>query len=528
MRPALHRYVTRQADVDASALALAMDGEQWTYGELERASNRLANLLKAEGCRPGDRVALFVAKSPLAIVAMLAALKADAVYVPIDVSSPTARVGRILGIAEPAFLVLDASGASLVEALGALGALDGIRIGAIGDPPVMSSRVPVVFSQSDWLACSDALPRTRRGGRDPAHLLFTSGSTGLPKGVAVTHASVDAFVAWALRYFGIGRSDRVSGHPPLFFDLSTFDIYGALAAGASLHLFPPPSNLLPTGVATFIRSEGLTQWFSVPSVLTYLVQHAVIEQDDFPTLRRLLWCGEAMPTPTLIALMERLPHVTFTNLYGPTEATIASSYHTVTTMPASPNEPIPIGVPCEGEELLVLDEGMQPVSPGAVGEIYIGGVGLSPGYWRDEERTAQAFRRHPFKAGPEARLYRTGDLGRTDGTGLLYCLGRTDSQIKSRGYRIELGEIEAALNALEAVDEAAVVAVESGGFEGQAICCAYVAAVDLPPTMLRSLLARDLPRYMLPMRFRRFGQLPTNANGKVDRPELRRRFQEET
>jgi acyl-coenzyme A synthetase/AMP-(fatty) acid ligase len=225
-----------------------------------------------------------------------------------------------------------------------------------------------------------------------------------------------------------------------------------------------------------------------------------------------------LPTPVLAHWMERLPHVRFTNLYGPTEATIASSFHDVGQRPADEHEPVPIGLPCGGEELLLLDE------DDGIGEIGIAGVGLSPGYWRDAEKTAAAFVADPRD--PERRVYRTGDLGRVDPGGLFHFLGRVDSQIKSRGYRIELGEVETAVNAVGEVRECAVVGVDTDGFEGTAICCAY-AAPGVEPPELRAALTDALPKYMLPSRWLTLEALPKNVNGKIDRRRLRELFDEQ-
>src|SRR5262249_5157198 len=236
-----------------------------------------------------------------------------------------------------------------------------------------------------------------------------------------------------------------------------------------------------------------------------------------------LWCGEVLPTATLRYWMERLPSVRFTNLYGPTEATIASSYYTVPSIPEE-NESIPIGCPCEGESLMVLDKALRAVPRGTIGELYIGGVGLSPGYWKDEPKTRTAFLQGPNGCG---RIYKTGDLAKIGPDGLIYYAGRTDTQIKSRGYRIELGEIEAALNRLEHLKESAVVAIPTNEFEGLLICCAFAPAEGARVSIISLLegLRTILPHYMLPGRWLSMDHLPKNANGKIDRPLLKELFQ---
>jgi amino acid adenylation domain-containing protein len=521
----LQDYLTRSAERDPTAGALVMGDERMSYGQLEADTNRWARLMQMYGCGEGARVCILASKTPRTVASLLAVLKAGGVYVPIDSASPAARVARIFGSAEPSLVLVDESAVPLVDGLIDAGALSRLitPIGSI-DGALTGDRFASQFSWSDAAAFSaDPLPNRCRAD-DLAHLLFTSGSTGTPKGVMITHANVLAFVEWAVKYFGTRPSDRVSGHPPLHFDLSTFDIFATLAAGAELHLVPGNLSVNPRALAAMIRDRELTQWFSVPSVLTYLAKFDVIAQDDFPALERLMWCGEVLPTPVLVHWMRRLPHVRFTNLYGPTEATIASSYYTVPNCPEDETAAIPIGTPCTGEDLLVLDQELKPAPPGEIGDLYISGVGLSPGYWRDAEKTEAAFINRPEVSG--GRIYRTGDLARCAEDGLVHFLGRADSQIKSRGYRIELGEIEAAVNAQPGVRECAVVGVDIGGFEGVTICCAFSVAdgVDLQPLALRTAVSELLPAYMLPTRWRELDALPKNVNGKIDRKELKSGF----
>jgi amino acid adenylation domain-containing protein len=523
----LQQGVTAQAQVLPEATALVFRGTRLTYGALEETTNRLANLLKDAGCRRGDRVGLLMPKMPTAIVAMLGVLKADAIYVPMDPASPAARQARVLEIADcRCILAAGPVGKGLREALAAATLRQQPIIGWL-DEDVPSEVDPApAFSMRDLGAFPATRPLSANGGDDVAHILFTSGSTGLPKGVMITHAAVAHLIQWARSYFGIAPTDRISQHPPLRFDVSTFDIFGTLWSGAELHLIPPELNLLPHKLAQFIRDARLTQWFSVPSVLNLLANFDVVRQDDFPTLRRVLFAGEVLPTPTLIHWMRRLPHASFTNMYGPTETTIVSSYYTVPRCPTDARDPIPMGTACAGEELLVLDEHLRPVVPGDMGDLYIRGVGLSPGYWGDPEKTHQAFLPCPGGAGPQDRIYKTGDIARHGADGLFYFAGRADTQIKSRGYRIELGEIEAALHALPGLQESAVVAIKSEGFEGWLICCAYVPAADhdISITSLREGLAKLVPGYMLPARWMRYDNLPKNDNGKIDRPRLMNQF----
>lgn len=533
MKQLLQNWVTRQAESRPDARCIVSGNETLTYQQLEEQSNQLAHLLREGGCRKGDRVCILMPKSPEAVLSMIGILKAGCMHVPIDSASPAARVGRILESCQNRWILAAGPVIPLLEELLADDKFRGnISVGWLDEERTQVKAFSPAFYRSDLKSASAGTIPQECGPADPAHILFTSGSTGTPKGVVITHANVIAFVTWALKHFGIDSTDRFSGHTPFHFDLSTFDIFGTFAAGAELHLVPSGVALLPPKLVEFIRNSQLTQWFSVPSVLNYIAKFNALRQDDFPSLRRVLWCGEVLPTPALIYWMKHLPHVRFTNLYGPTEATIASSYYDVPARPQDPQEEIPIGRACGGEELLVLGEALNPVPSGQIGNLYIGGAGLSPGYWRDAEKTAGAFISDPrvahvpessSPADKDIRLYRTGDLAWQDESGCVHFVGRADSQIKSRGYRIELGEIETALNSCDSLQECAVVAIQTESFGGWMICCAYVprnGAIVTQP-LLRKHLEKLVPAYMLPVRWMQYPALPKNANGKIDRPRLK-------
>jgi len=530
----LQSWVTQQAEVRACDAAIISGTDRLTYSQLEVASNQLAHLLQTAGCQNGDRVCIVMPKSAEAIISMIGILKAGCMHVPIDVATPAARIRHIIDYCENRVIV---AGGRVVPLLDELMSDEGLRsrttiiwldpLGAAdGSTPQApeATNFKVAFSTGDLKAApSTPLPQ-QRAASDGSHILFTSGSTGVPKGVVITHSNVATFVAWALKHYGIDHTDRFSGHTPFHFDLSTFDIFGSITAGAQLHLVPSETALLPPKLSEFIRTSKLTQWFSVPSVLNYMAKFNSVQQNDFPDLRRVLWCGEVLPTPALIYWMERLPKVHFSNLYGPTEATIASSYYDVTSCPTDPKSQIPIGTPCDGEDLLILNDKLEPIPVREIGDLYIAGAGLSPGYWRDPAKTAAAFLQDAHQA--TRRLYRTGDLAYRDEQGLVYFVGRADTQIKVRGYRIELGEIETALNSMDKLQECAVVAIPTDNFGGYMICAAYVVRAGEQATLadLREHLKKLVPSYMIPARWTAYEALPKNANGKIDRPRLKEGF----
>lgn len=524
----IYDWSREQVEVNGSKVAITLNDEHITYAELESESNRLAGQLIAGGFTPGDRMGLFMDKTPKTIVAMLGISKAGGVYVPLDYKSPPERVMKIIKSSAPSVIFVDNNTIHHFQDL--------LHVDCD------LSFIPWVWwSDSDMLFADDAPPTfsytdinkqpniPHQVVRDPdtaAHILFTSGSTGEPKGVVITHNNIRSFVGWAVQFFNMKTGERTSCHSPLHFDLSTFDIFGAFAAGCHLFLVPSEMSLNPKKLTDFIQDNKLDQWFSVPSALSYLSKFKAIPEGGFPHLKRLIWCGEVFPLPALTYWMENLQSVEFTNLYGPTEATIASSYFTVPEIPDEQTK-IPIGTPCKGEDLLVLNEDLDKVREGEIGDLYIVGEGLSPGYWRDEAKTESVFIWRINSEGEKQRVYKTGDLASVK-NGLVYFHGRSDYQIKSRGYRIELGEIEVALGQNDVLREYAVVPIKKNGFEGTAIGCAYVGKElkngEIAP-VLKEQLRGKIPAYMMPHYWQEYELLPRNGNGKIDRKKLADNFE---
>ena len=517
----LFEYVSRQSAVRPSSIAIVMGDQRLTYRQLDNQSDKLASLLIYSGCKPGDRVALMLPKEPQTIVCLLAVMKAGCIYVPVDINNPADRLAKMMSQTKPAITLASSASSVLLSQMATTSSAGNLpQIGWMDDYLPEGFPYPIAFTKDD--VNSKIIPEYTRVGdlSDIAHILYTSGSTGMPKGVMVTHSNVIRFTEWAKGYFNMSSRDRVSGHAPLHFDLSTFDIYGAFASGAELHMVPPDIGIIPKEIAGFIEESRLTQWFSVPSLLSYMARFDAIQQDAFPHLKRMIWCGEVFPVSPLRYWMQRLPHVQFTNLYGPTETTIASSYYTLPEIPESDSAELPIGRPCDGEDLIILDEHMKDVPDGEIGELYIKGDGLTMGYWQNREKSDQVFLRLSNEKGEAERVYKTGDLARKLHSGLVYYHGRIDNQIKTRGYRVELGEVENALLRIPGVKACAVVPYHLIGMDTQGIGCAFEmkTAYHKPDLVkLRKKLAEYVPAYAIPSKWIELDELPKNGNGKIDR-----------
>ncbi|CPW44918.1 non-ribosomal peptide synthetase [Mycobacteroides abscessus] len=477
-----------QVDRAPEAVALTFEGRSTTYGELDEAANRLANLLSVYGAAPGESVALLMPRSDEAIIAILAILKTGASYLPIDPSVPDTRLEFMLSDAVPIAAVttaelrarFDGSGVSVVQ-------FDDAEDDPTG---AIYGHTPLLTPAPD----------------DIAYTIYTSGTTGVPKGVAIAHSNVTQALKFPLTHMPTGPGEVWTQAGSLVFDITVWEIFGALLHGGRLVIIPDSVVRSPDDFRDLLIREKVTVLFQTPSAV------GMLSPEGLNNLT-LVVAGEACPTE----VVDRwAPGRVMINGYGPTETTIYATFGEL----IAGSGVVPIGVPVPDAALFVLDRWMRPVPPGVVGELYVAGLGVGIGYVKRQALTASRFVACPFGE-PGTRMYRTGDLVRwgvsESSAGQLEYLGRADEQVKIRGFRIELGEIQAALADVDGVEQAAVIAREDRPGDKRLVGY-FIGAGE--PAELRAALAKRLPPYMVPAALVRLEALPLTVNGKLDKRAL--------
>jgi amino acid adenylation domain-containing protein len=514
----LQQLLTRSTALYPEKTAVWARKRSLSYRELDERSTQLAHLLQRRGLKKGDRVGIFFPKCVESLVCMFGVLKAGGVYVPLDPQAPGERIAYIIANCGIRVLLTTkerkaALAAEVIAALdycvmtddsGANGSGNKVVPWAmLGDNPA-SPAPEVVLTETDL-----------------AYILYTSGSTGRPKGVMLSHQNALTFVEWCAAKFQVRAEDRLSNHAPLHFDLSVFDVYNAMEAGATVYLVTEDLALFPTTLAQFIEQQQITLWYSVPSALMLLLLHANLKAEKLPHLRTILFAGEVFPMKYLKQLSELLPNVDLYNLYGPTETNVCT-YYRVERERLSGMDKLPIGVACENTEVFAVNDQDQIVTKaGEGGELYVRGPSVTYGYWADAEKTRKMVVPNRFQSHFNENMYRTGDLVTLAEDGNYYFQGRRDSQIKSRGYRIELGEIESALLSHPAVREAAAVAIPDDliGNRIKAVVAAHETQ-ELKIAELQQFCATLIPKYMIPEQIEFLEALPKTSTGKIDRVRL--------
>lgn len=477
------------------------DGHEVSYAQLGELVLRVATGLLNEGVKPREVVAIVNRKSPEALAAMLACNALGILYANLDPESPPERARRIVERCKPVLVLLDGDQSKHPE---------GVDVRAVMVHTLASSTVDTTLVERT--AIDAAI-----GGTDGAYIMFTSGSTGFPKGAVMTQDNVLRFVEWGAGELGVGPGDVLTNVNPIYFDNSVFDIYVSLYNGATLCPFTPEQVKDARALVKTIDALGCTFWFSVPSMLVYLLTMRAIDRTSFGRMRTVMFGGEGFAKARLKELHGLIgDRVQLLNVYGPTECTCICSAYPITAADFTDMENLaPLGRLAPGFYPVIdpLDK-----SDPDLGELLLGGGHVGSGYYNDPERTAAAFVQDPMEPNYRKIVYRTGDLVQRDAQGMLHFKGRVDNQVKHMGYRIELEEIEAAFNALDAVQEVGVVYHRDALGTGSIQAFVMGAADD---QQLRTAVAQRLPHYMMPRKIHLLPVLPKNANGKIDRQQLK-------
>jgi amino acid adenylation domain-containing protein len=470
-----------------------------TYTEYRRVSRCVGSGLLAAGAarRP---VIVYLPKSVKALTVFMGAQYCGCPYAPVDAHIPMTRLTKIVESLQPGAIITDESLAQNLSECD------------LGDTKVC--------------LCSD-LEQTEDAGEaldrildtvidlDPIYIMYTSGSTGVPKGVTIPHRGIIDYAAWVVSTFGFTEETVMASQSAFYFDNSTFDIYGCLQCGGHLVLIPENLILFPTKLPQFLREKHITSIFWVPTVMISVANSGVLDSISLPELKNVAFCGEVMPNRQLNIWRKALPNCTYANLYGPTEITDVCCYYRVDREFAD-NEPLPIGKACENMRVLILKEDGSQAGPNEQGELCVLGSGVALGYWNAPEITSKAFTANPLNPNWYERMYHTGDLAYVNDAGEIIFLGRRDSQIKLRGNRIELGDIEAAARSIDHVENACALFDR----EEEKIVLFLETKEQFILRKFNLELRNFLPKYMLPGKLICLEAFPMNANRKVDRLQL--------
>ncbi|MCO6499930.1 MAG: amino acid adenylation domain-containing protein [Vicingus serpentipes] len=486
-----------------------VDDTSVSYNKLNVLSNKIAHYLLQENIKRNDVIAILNNKTPVSYAIMIACLKIGATYTNIDPKSPIERFNRMVAICNPKLLFYYQD--------------ENIIINEFSSEIINT----IDYSSNEFANAinklEDSFPRYNEmvNANTPVYIMFTSGSTGFPKGVVISHQNILNFIKWSKATYHTTVKDVFTNINPMHFDNSVFDFYSSLFTGAAI--VPVNENLTrnPRKLLDALNQVKPTVWFSVPSMLVYVLNMRALKETDLPTLRVVTYGGEGFPKNQLKKLWQHWGNrVRFVNVYGPTECTCICSSYDVSEIDMENDDLLPLGHMAPNFYGLVLDENGDEVKVGEVGELCLGGPNVGIGYYNNLEKTEEVFISNPVITTHKEMVYKSGDLVKQDAeTKMFLFCGRKDNQIKRMGYRIELEEIENAFNAIEYVKESAVIYLDNEKYPSKIIACLNSNNEDKEKTS--EVLKKYLPSYMLPDLYFYFAQLPKNQNGKIDRLKLK-------
>ena len=480
-------------------VALVDEEESLTYGMYHDKAVGIGERIIACGYGPKKPVVVYLEKSVKVLVSFMGIAYSGCFYSPIDVDMPLERAHKILEVLEPGIVITSSELKERFDELGYKGEY-------------------IIYEETEAVSAGKAVDKRvyETLDTDLIYVLFTSGSTGMPKGVCITHRGVLDYTDWVCETFKIESSDRFGNQAPFYFDNSILDIYSCMKTGATLYVIPKELFHQPVRLLQYLVDNDINTIFWVPSALMMVSKLKAFRNVDVTgTLKRVLFCGEVMPNKQLNIWRKYLPDALYANLYGPTEITDACTYYIVDREFAD-DESLPIGYAMKNTQILLLDDEDKLITaPGQVGELCVRGTGVTVGYYKNPEKTAAALVQNPLQDAYEEKIYRTGDLVEYNERGELIYLSRKDFQIKHLGHRIELGEIETAVSSLEGI---------------ASCCCLYDEAhsrivlfvdKDMGKDEINHKLESMIPEYMLPGKVVYMENMPLNANGKIDRVKLK-------
>ena len=514
----IHQLIDEAASATPDRQAIGFRDQTLSYAELATASSKLANVLAEQGVSKGDRVGIYMQKRTESAIAIYGIMKAGAAYVPIDPALPPSRFRKLVNNCGMRHLV---SAPDKTRAL-LKASLEDTSIECLVG---LEDQTELPFRTIPWEAVQSADTSNSThgsiGGDSLAYIMYTSGSTGEPKGIMHTHHSGLSFAKWAANEYGFRRDDRLTNHAPLHFDLSTMDYFAAAAAGATTVIVPEEYTKLPVSYATLLETQAISVFYTVPFALIQLLLRGELASRNLQRLRWIIFGGEPFPTPHLRSLMRELPHVQFDNIYGPAEVNGCTHY----TIPSADdlNESVPIGPIAQIAQALIVDENDHAVRQGDPGELLVCTPTMMQGYWQSPELNAAAFYRLDSTGDI---YYRTGDIVRERPDGIFDFLGRKDRQIKVRGFRVELDEVESAMAAIAGVEEAAAFVIEDCAGNKSIQGAVTLKEIDaFSGTDVIAQTKQHLPWYAVPTAVRIHNSFPRTSTGKIDRRDLQRRAQ---